>query len=219
MTQPEEALQAAPKPGRAAAKAARRQDLIEATIDSVARFGLTGTTIARVTEAAGTSIGLANFHFDSKERLLEATLQYLADEQRALWQNCNLDGARSSAEQLMAIVDSRFHPRICERRKLAVWFAFYGDAGARDIYRRVLSDVDDERLYATAAILTAMCAETDRTGIDPLETALGMEALYDGLWLNMLLYPEDFKRLSCRKHAIEFIAARFPAQFVGHHPT
>jgi AcrR family transcriptional regulator len=30
-----------------------------------------------VTEIAGTSIGLANFYFENKERLFEATLQHL----------------------------------------------------------------------------------------------------------------------------------------------
>lgn len=203
----------APKTARAAAKAERRLQLIDATIACIARHGISGTTMARVSDIAGTSIGLANFHFDSKERLFEAALQVLADEQRVLWQTRNLDASLSMAERLMAIVDSRFHPRICDRRKLAIWFAFYGDAGARDIYRRVLSGVDDERLEATVAILAALCAETGQNGIDPEETALGMEAFYDGLWLNMLLYPSDFKRLACREKALDYIAALFPAQF------
>ncbi len=201
------------KTTRAAAKAERRQQLIDATILAIARHGISGTTMAKVSEIAGTSIGLANFHFDSKERLFEATLQVLADEQRALWQRRNLDPSLSMAERLMAIVDSRFHPRICDRRKLAIWFAFYGDAGAREIYRRVLSGVDDERLEATVAILDAICSETGQDGIDPMETALGMEAFYDGLWLNMLLYPSDFKRVACREKALDYIAALFPAQF------
>jgi TetR/AcrR family transcriptional repressor of bet genes len=195
---------------RAAAKAERRQQLIDATIQCIARHGLSGTTLAKVSEIAGTSLGLANFHFDSKERLLVATLQYLADEQREIWQGRTLDPALSPADRLMAIVDSRFHPRICNRRKLAIWFAFYGDAGARDIYRQVLADMDDERLNATVAILTDLCAETGRTGIDPHQTGLAMEAFYDGLWLNMLLYPADFKRVACREKALDYIAALFP---------
>lgn len=206
-------ISGAPKTGRAAAKAERRQQLINATVDCIARYGLSHTTMARVTEAAGTSIGLANFHFESKERLFEATLQFLADEQRELWQNRNLDASLSHADRLMAIVDSRFHPRTCSRKKLAIWFAFYGDASAREVYRRVLAYVDDERLEATVAILTAMAAEAGNTTIDPEETALGMEALYDGMWLNMLLYPSDFKRLACRKTALDFIAALFPQHF------
>jgi TetR/AcrR family transcriptional regulator, transcriptional repressor of bet genes len=203
----------APRNSRAAAKAERRLNLIDATITSIAKYGLSGTTLARVTEIAGTSLGLANFHFESKERLFEAVLTHLADEQRALWQNRNLDASLSSADRLMAILDSRFHSRICDRKKLAIWFAFYGDAGARDIYRKVVGDLDDELLDATVAILRLMIDEGGYTGIDPTETALAMEAMYDGLWLNMLLYPSEFKRLDCRARALDFIAAILPRHF------
>ncbi len=205
----------APKQTRAAAKAERRQQFIDATITSIAKFGLSGTTLARVTEIAGTSIGLANFHFASKERLFEATLHFLADEQRDQWQRRNLDPSLTNVERLLTIADSRFQTRICDRRKLAVWFAFHGDAGARATYRKIVGDVDDERLEATVAILTALIVEGGYTEMDALETALSIEALYDGLWLNMLLYPTDFKRIGCRKNAFRVLAAMFPQHFVG----
>ncbi|MGL6211975.1 MAG: TetR family transcriptional regulator C-terminal domain-containing protein [Paracoccaceae bacterium] len=200
------------KPTRAEAKAERRQQLIDATIRSIAENGLSGTTIAKVSEIAGTSVGLANFHFETKERLFEATLRYLADDQREFWKARFLDPERPLTDRLTALVDSRFDARVCGRRTLAVWFAFWGDAGARDIYRRVVGDVDDERLDAGVAILTALYAETGQTDADPMETALGMEAFFDGLWLNMLLYPTEFRRLACRDRALDYIAALFPNQ-------
>lgn len=214
----------APKKRRALAKAERRQSLIDATILSIAEFGLSGTTMARVTEIAGSSLGLANFHFENKERLFEAVLQFLADEERALWQGANADVTLTPAERLISLVDARFHPRSCERNKLAVWFAFWGDAGARDIYRRVVGDMDEERLEATVAIIESLGRDPDRPPRDARQTALGLEAFYDGLWLNHLLYPSDFKRLSCRERAIEHLAALFPAHFsrlqtVAAHPA
>jgi TetR/AcrR family transcriptional repressor of bet genes len=202
-----------PRTSRAEAKAERRQQLIEATIDCIGRFGLSGTTMAKVTELAGVSVGLANFHFDSKERLFEAVLQHLADEQRALWQSRVQGPDRTSADLLKAIVESRFHPTICARRKLAVWFAFYGDAGARDIYRRAVGDMDDERLDASAALIGEMAAEAGYSGIDPVEIVLTTEAMWDGLWLNMLLYPGEFRRNACRDRAMRMIATLFPRHF------
>lgn len=32
----------------------------------------------------------------------------------------------------------------------------------------------------------------------------------DGLWLNMLLYPSEFRRTVCRTRAMNVIAALFP---------
>ena len=203
----------APRTARAEAKAERRLQLIEATIDCIAKFGLSGTTMAKVTEIAGVSVGLANFHFDSKDRLFDAVLQHLADEQRSLWQSRLQGPDRSSSDLLQAIVESRFHPAICARRKLAVWFAFYGDAGARDIYRRAVGDVDDERLEASAALITEMVAEAGYASIDPVETVLTTEAMWDGLWLNMLHYPGEFRRAACRDRAMRMIATLFPKHF------
>lgn len=206
-----------PRTRRALAKAERRLALIEATIGCIAGYGLSGTTMARVTEMAGTSIGLANFHFESKERLLEAVVRHLADEQRILWHAQDADATLTPAERLILLADSRFHPVICEPRKLAVWFAFWGDAGARDIYRRVVGALDDERLDATVAIIESLGGIPGDRFHDAYQTALGLEAFYDGLWLNLLLYPEDFRRLACRQRAIEHLAALFPAHVSTRH--
>jgi TetR/AcrR family transcriptional regulator, transcriptional repressor of bet genes len=202
-----------PLTGRAAAKAERRRQFIDATITCIAKHGLSGTTLAKVTEIAGTSIGLANFHFASKDRLLEAVLTHLSDELRGLWRDRNRAAGRPAADQLLAIVDASFHPRICDRKKLAIWSAFYGDARAREIYRKVVSDVDDERLFATVAILEILVQEGGYAGIDPMETALALESLYDGLWQNMLLYPAEFRRSAARNRVVIVLAAFFPRHF------
>lgn len=113
----------------------------------------------------------------------------------------------------MAIADSRFHPRNSGRKKLAIWFAFFGDASVRDICRRTMADVDDERLSATVATPAAMSAEAGPVTRDPMETALGMEAPYDGIRLNIQLSPNDFKGLSCRQMVLDHIEAVFPQLF------
>ena len=121
------------------------------------------------------------------------------------------------AQRLVALVDARFHPKACNRRTLAVWFAFWGDAGARDIYRRVVEAMDEERLLATVAIIESLDPGQARIPGDARQTALGLEAFYDGLWLNHLLYPGDFRRAGCRQRAIEHLAALFPIQFSDPH--
>jgi TetR/AcrR family transcriptional repressor of bet genes len=204
-----------PKSRRTLAKEERRLALISATIRSIADFGLSGTTIARVTGMAGASIGLANFHFENKERLFEATLRHLAEAERAVWRRLNDDGAPTPANRLVALMDARFDPEVCNRRTLAVWFAFWGDAGARDIYRRVVGARDDERLHACVAILRSLVQDAGGRHRDAMQTALGLEAFYDGLWLNHLLYPDAFGRLDCRQIALDHLAALFPAHMTA----
>lgn len=65
---------------RSLSKQARRKQLIEATIKCIADKGLSGTTMADVTQQAGLSLGIVNLHFQSKEKLLIETMRYISDE-------------------------------------------------------------------------------------------------------------------------------------------
>ena len=94
------AAQENPSRGRKAPKETRRLQLIEATIDSLAKRGYAETTMADVTEGAGLSRGIVNFHFESKEKLLVATLQHMYEEYAAHWRAAQLtagDNASGSA--------------------------------------------------------------------------------------------------------------------------
>src|SRR6476646_4624902 len=73
------------KRGRKASKEVRQLQLIEATIDSLAKRGYAETTMADVADGAGLSRGIVNFHFESKEKLLIATLQHMYDEYSQHW--------------------------------------------------------------------------------------------------------------------------------------
>ena len=63
----------------------RRRALIKATIAVIAKHGASGTTVSRVARQAGVSVGLMNFHFKSKERLLRETFRHLSEEYEQVW--------------------------------------------------------------------------------------------------------------------------------------
>ena len=65
---------------RTESKEVRRKQLIDATIESIAQNGIAGTTMSTVTETAGLSLGIVNFHFESKQKLFEETLVHIAKE-------------------------------------------------------------------------------------------------------------------------------------------
>ena len=199
--------------GRTASKEVRRRQLIEATIDSVAKRGFSETTLATVTKGANLSHGIVNFHFKSKDALFVETLGFLAEEHQELWQKM-LDKVGSSApEQLLTLIDADFHPKVCNRKKLTVWFAFYGESGNRNAYREKCHEIDELRIKETER----MCQEIKDDGpydhIDPHMIANGLEAFIDGLWLNMLLYPKTFSRDAAKKTCVAYLAATFPKHF------
>src|SRR3981189_3619850 len=57
---------------------ARRVQLVEVTIDSLAEVGYVGTTLAEIAGRAGVSPGLVAHYFDDKDGLLEAAFRTLA---------------------------------------------------------------------------------------------------------------------------------------------
>src|SRR4051794_11828903 len=119
------------KKGRKASKETRRQQLIEATIDSLAKRGYSETTMADVADGAGLSRGIVNFHFESKEKLLVATLQYMADEYSQHWRSALQKAGDDPARQLLTLTAIDFDHSICTKRKLAAWCAFWGEAKSR----------------------------------------------------------------------------------------
>ena len=198
---------------RTESKEVRRQQLINATIDSIAQNGIGGTTMSTVTEIAGLSLGIVNFHFKSKQNLLEETLLFLAKEHHEQWLDAFDNAGLSAPEKLLAIVDAHFHPRICSPKKLAVWFAFFGEAGRRKVYRKLINDIDLERYSIALRLCSEIAEDGGYDDMPPRQVANILEALYDGIWLELLTYPENFRRTEARDHIVAFLSKVYPDHF------
>jgi TetR/AcrR family transcriptional regulator, transcriptional repressor of bet genes len=201
------------KKARTASKEVRRQQLIDATIKSIAKFGLSGTTMTTVTKIADLSRGLANFHFKTKQNLFNETLRYLAQEHHQHWKTKYEKANLAPAAKLHSIVAAHFHPSICNRKKLAVWYGFFGEAGARDSYRNLVNDIDAER----RELSVELCQQIIRLGgyenVDAEDVTLTLESLYDGFWLNFLMDPGDLRRRESMKRIEEYLWRVFPDHF------
>lgn len=198
--------------GRKASKETRRLQLIEATIDSLARRGYSETTMADVADGAGLSRGIVNFHFESKEKLLVATLQFMADEYSAHWRACLQKAGDDPASQLGALVAADFDRSICNKRKLAAWCAFWGEAKSRPTYQALCGARDE----AYQNVFIDLCAQLQREGgydIDPHFAALGLSAMLEGLWLRLMMGTEEVTRESALRAAQDYLAALFPKHY------
>lgn len=198
---------------RVAPKAVRRAQLIEATITSIARHGLSGTTMSSVTEIAGLSIGLVNFHFKSKQNLFEQTLLQIAQEHHDHWQSVYRDAGAGAAEKLAAIVAAHFHPSICTSDRIAIWFAFFGDVEFRALYRALLDPIDTEREEISVALINQIVAEGGYDLPSARDIARTLEALYDGQNLNIMMYPEAVTPQQAQDQIMAYLAGLFPTHF------
>jgi len=198
-----------PKAARRADKSLRRQELIDATIDSLAKRGYDATTIAEVADGAGLSRGIVNFHFESKEKLLIETLRYLSEEYRNHWQSALAAAGPSPAEKLSALVNADFDRKVCTQRKLAAWGAFWGEAKSRPTYRALCGANDEE--YQQTVI--ALCRELAEPNHDAHLVARGIVCLLEGLWHHLMMSPKDFRRDEALSVAKAQLGMAFPSHF------
>jgi TetR/AcrR family transcriptional repressor of bet genes len=167
---------------------ATRRALIEAAVDSVGRYGLSGTTLSTVAALAQMSRASVGFHFAGKEQLLAAALEHglgLYDASLRAAQEAAPPGA---AARLAAIVrhDVGFPVRL--PAVLALWFAVWGEAQALALYRA--GTLPHDRRYRDAILALTVSMAGDTCVADRFATLVS--AAIFGMWLEHHLDPESY---------------------------
>ena len=198
---------------RTAPRDVRRKQLIQAAMESIAKRGFSDTTLRHVTEKAKLSHGVVNYHFDSKEALYDATLGYLAQEHYDLWTSGAEAAGPDPARQLEAIIRADFDRRICTHKKLAVWFAFWGQAKYRPNYLKIHNKYDNERYDRIRDICAELLASGAYPGLDADRAARMIEAQSDGAWLSLMLYPSLASSQDYQEDCLDLLARLFPRHF------
>jgi TetR/AcrR family transcriptional regulator, transcriptional repressor of bet genes len=198
---------------RTAPRDVRRKQLVMAAIDSISKRGFSDTTLKHVTEKAKLSHGVVNYHFDSKEALYDATLGFLAKEHYDLWAKYLKEAGPKPADQLAAIIRADFDKKVCTHKRLAVWFAFWGQAKYRPNYLKIHNQYDNKRIDEIYRICSAIVKEGDYSNIDAQRTTKTIESLSDGFWLHLMLYPSSTGREECMDNCLSALSCIFPRHF------
>ena len=198
---------------RDALKEARRIQLMEATIDCIAARGFADLTLADVARTAGLSVGIVNFYFKSKDALLIETLRHLVDDYiRQTNENIRSAGMTAAA-QVEAMIDSDFHRAVANRKKVTVWYAFWGETRWRPEFLKICQQLSDTFHEETREIFARLVAEGGYQDVDPDIVARGFDAMIDGLWLDMLINPKAVDRDGAKQVVRAFLAGIFPNEF------
>jgi len=199
--------------GRERAKARTRELLIKATIKSIAKRGLSAITMADVTREAGLSLGIVNLHFKTKDGLLIETLEFLAEDYKTAWDKALQKSGTEPADQLAALVEVDFSRAVFDRNKIAVWFAFWGEAKSRPTYMKICEQLDEEYHRLLRKLCASIVTAGDYANIDAEIVATTLSALTDGLWLDYLLTPAAIDAQRAREICMAYLASVFPKHF------
>ena len=169
----------------------RRQQLIEATLESVAEVGLHATTINSISKRAGLSSGIISHYFGGKQGLIEATVRFLLNSLKTsliskTQQHC------SAEERLMFIVEANFSIIQQQTSSTKTWLSFWAQSMHDEQLHR-LQTVNAKRLYSNLAFsFKTLMPENDAKRAAKLAASM-----IDGLWLRAVLSKaseQEFKQ-------------------------
>ncbi|WP_231727349.1 choline-binding transcriptional repressor BetI [Kordiimonas lipolytica] len=155
----------------------RRQQLIDATIRTIASVGYADTTVGRIAKEAGLSVGIISHYFGGKQALLEATMARVLFELHDAFLN-RLQNAVTPRERLSAIVATNFDDEQYEPQIVRAWLAFWAQVPFSPELKRL------QRIYNRRLLSNLRCEL--KALVMPEAVAPGAEifaSLIDGFWL------------------------------------
>ena len=197
---------------RIANKQSSNLKLISSAIKSISEKGISETTMSDVSQGAGLSQGIVNFHFKSKELLLIETLKFISNEYLQSFQNCLKKSGSDPCKRIIAIINNDFSKKICSRDKIALWFTFFSEVKFKPAYHQICKERDLYYQKITEDIFRELI-KLEKSKISLTNVSNGLQALVMGLWLDQLEDPDTFKRKQAKQICFNFIKSNFTKQF------
>lgn len=197
-----------------------RVTLIDATLDTIAEEGFSGTSVSEIIQRANLSRGMIHLHFGGKDNLIEEAARhsseaYFTDLEAALAQP-----GSSAQETIAAVINNDLSEDILNERSVRIWYAFRGESRNHAGVGRY-SDTRDDRLRemmfeAFEDIVQQM--DLPDAAVVARDATHGTLALLEGMWTDYLLHPKSFNRQSAKRIVFRFLGSLFPSNFTENGP-
>jgi AcrR family transcriptional regulator len=172
---------------RAAGSDVRRSELLDATRRVIRSRGFAGATVGEITRKAGASLGLLNYHFDSKDDVVAEAFAESAREELA-----ELEGlAHRFADPPARLAAYLDFSEWTDTDSWRMWVDAWGEAVHAETLRATL----EEFARGWRAVLAGVLADGDRRGCwscpDADDVAGRLSAAIDGIGLHATLHPGE----------------------------
>lgn len=195
----------------------RRKQLFEATLATIAECGFSRTTLTEVARRAGLSHGLVLFHFETKEKLLAETLDYLSDEYKNNWTQSLAAAGPAPEQRLAALIDADFSPQVCQPSRVASWVAYWGENQSRPLYLSHCGANDE--LYIRT--LEGICAEMNARhgyGVEAARAARLIRITIEGTWLELMTLLNPYDQTEAKRTVWTCVGLLYPRHFGAEGP-
>ena len=192
-----------------------RLTLIEATLDTIADEGFSGSSVSAIIQRADLSRGMIHLHFGGKDNLVEEAARHSSDAYFTGLESALVHSGISPQEQIAAVINNDLSEEVLNERTVRVWYAFRGESRNRAGISRY-SDTRDDRLRELMFVAFEDIVRKNEMPDSPVvarDVTHGTLALLEGMWTDYLLHPKSFNRESAKRIIYRFLAALFPTNF------
>jgi TetR/AcrR family transcriptional regulator, transcriptional repressor of bet genes len=176
-------------------EAVRQRELIDSALDCIADLGLHGATVREVALRAGVTQGLIRHYFQTKENLIAAAYRRLADEMTETVEAAM--GVGPARIRLARYIRASLTPPMVDPARLSLWAAFVSAVHTDPAIATVHAEGYARYRAHVEELIEAMLAEQGAAVLPGAARRAGIavNALIDGLWLELSLSPEVFAAL------------------------
>ncbi|TDK39820.1 TetR family transcriptional regulator [Rhizobium deserti] len=191
-----------------ASEAERREDLILATLDCIAEFGIQGATVRQIAMRAGVTGGLIRHYFATKDQMLQEAYRKVMAGMTETAIRAAAEG-ETARDRLRHFIIANVTPPVTDPRTLSLWAAFISHIQIDPSFAAIHHENYRAFLDALESLLTAFFIEEQRE-ISKSQChglAISLSALVDGLWLEGTLASDMFGDSELADNALTSVEA------------
>ena len=161
---------------------ARRRQIVDAAISTVAEGGLSQATLARIADEVGISKSVISYHFGGRDELIEELISTLLAEQ-GRFVKARVDRAAGAAERLRAYIEGSFAFMAGHREQVSALVDVWGSFGTVEAKRAFNATAYDPCRRHLESILRQGQAEGVFRDLVPATVAATVQGAIDGVML------------------------------------
>lgn len=185
-------------------EAARRKQIVNVAIDTIAMKGFAQASLAQIAEQVGISKGVISYHFNGKDELVQQVISTLLAVSNA-YIKARVEAQANAEARLRAYVEASFEFMRANRNNFVALVDLWGSFGSADEKR-----IFNSRAYEPCRRhLEKLVREGQKTGefrqFAPKAMATTIQGAIDGVMLQWVFDQDAVDLDECRQEIVEMV--------------
>lgn len=183
---------------------ARRQQIIGATIETIAAHGLAQTSLAEIAKEADISKGVISYHFEGKDELIIQTLNTLLAQEN-VYIKSQVEAQNRASDKLRAYVRASFEYMRANRNKIVAMWELWRHFDSVEEKRRFSATVYDPCRRHLEKILGEGQSSGEFRSFATKTAASVFQAAIDGVSLQWVCDADAIDLDQCQQELLEML--------------